>query len=108
MKDNIKREYEGMTKINLKEKNRHTIQKFAIKSSAVQVKNIQKSEIKITDNIKKITDNIKKSTFSLHLSMKSSNYISQNNVRYLQVVRTPRGKKLQPSQLQFRNIENRL
>ena len=69
-----------MTKINRKEENRHTIQKFAIKSLAVQVKHIQKSEMRITDNIKK-------SKFSLHLSMKSSNYITQNNVRYLQVVR---------------------
>ena len=52
MKDNIKKEYEGMTKINQKEDNRHTIQKFAIESSAVQVKHIQKSEIRLTDNIK--------------------------------------------------------
>ena len=35
MKDNIKKEYEGMTKINRKEEDKHTIQKFAIKSSAV-------------------------------------------------------------------------
>ena len=41
-----------MTKINQKEENRHTIQKFAIKSLTVQVKNFQKSEIRITDNIK--------------------------------------------------------
>ena len=52
MKDNIKKEYEGMTKINLNEENRRTIQKFAIKSSAVQVKNFQKSEMRLTDNIK--------------------------------------------------------
>ena len=39
MKDNIKKEYEGMTKINRKEKNRCTIQKFAIKCSAyIQLK----------------------------------------------------------------------
>ena len=87
MKDNIKKEYEGMTKINRKEENRHTIQKFAIKSLTVQVKNFQKSEIRITDNIKK-------SKFSLHLSRKSSNYISQNNARYLQVVHTLQEKRL--------------